>query len=286
MLRRETWSAEHIAVLAAHLRGAGNREVHLLVNNPDQALFEDTLSAGDITVLRTTFLKRNIAGNRTWSGLNVVVAKKLKPKKAKEILKGHFDSDCHPKTITMCVIPNHVAVTRDEVVTQCLPVERKFAGRADVTALASEGLWITFFAITPTAFLASGPTRSGKSTVAELLTSEGIARVSGDSVLEAISKGFITASPALCDTCARGFALDNWGHSLQLISQDTALREELASVLASMASSTFVLDLWMPKELKKTVVNILNSRGFKVFSLQDENDSAVTANFGRGPTTP
>lgn len=270
MLRKKSWSAEHIAVLAAHLRAAEISEVLLYSSSRESAVFENTLSAGDVLVRGNGFSVRNLQRDGSMLGLNVVVARRVTPNQAKSLVSACFDSNRPPKNVTLCVVPRDLGMTRDEVVAQCISSGKHYGGRADVLGLSSEGLWVTFFARAPSVFLVYGPSRSGKSSIADLLNSYGLERVSGDSVLELIGKGYIVVSPRLREACERGIASDNWGHSLSLINKDDDLREEFANLLASRRLDTHLIDLWMPTELKESVVAALTFRGFKVFSVRNE----------------
>lgn len=272
MLKRWTWSAEHIAVLAAHLRAAGINKVCLHSSSRYSAVFENTLSKGDVLVLGSGYSARNLQRDGSISGLNVVVGRRITTHQAKYLLKKYFGLQHPPKNVTLCVLPRNSGLTRDEIVTQCISPEKHYGGRADIMGLRPEGVWITFFARAPSVFLAHGSSRSGKSTIAELLSSYGIERVSGDSLLELISKGSIAVSPNLQEACARGIASDDWGLSLNLINQDDELRGEFARLLASRSLDTHVIDLWMPTELKEGVVAAFSFQGFKVFSINVEGN--------------
>lgn len=272
MLRKKSWSAEHIAVLAAHLRAARISQVRVYSPGRDLPVFENTLLSGGISVLGRGYSVRKLQRDKSMSDLNVVVTKRVNPKQARSLVRACFDTDCPPQYVTLCVVLPDLGMTRDEVVAQCISHEERFGGRADILGMRSEGIWITFFSRAPTVFLSLGPTRSGKSTVADLLNSYRLTRVSGDSVLELISNGSITVSPRLSDVCARGLASDNWGTSISLINEDDHLREEFARLLASRSNNSSVIDLWMPTELKESVVSAFASRGFRVFSIMEERN--------------
>jgi hypothetical protein len=217
-------------------------------------------------------------GNKT---NNYVMLSEVQEKNFNETINKVFSLLDDSKYISLPIVLETEYKSRDDFLKSLLKnCKVDIAVRIVESLNYSEVIWIKVNLKKCYAIVVSGNSNVGKTNLVSNFRLPNLKIISGDSILEQISKRAILSSEEMFEAVHSGYEKWDWSISIKEINKTTKLRQEFVQIISENSGNhNFIFEMWTPDDLLADIKSHFIQKKFHTWSLTRVESIEMDPNF-------
>jgi hypothetical protein len=212
---------------------------------------------------------------------NYVMLSEVQEKNFNETINKVFSLLDDSKYISLPIVLETEYKSRDDFLKSLLKnCKVDIAVRIVESLSYSEVIWIKVNLKKCYAIVVSGNSNVGKTNLVSNFRLPNLKIISGDSILEQISKRAILSSEEMFEAVHSGYEKWDWSISIKEINKTTKLRQEFVQIISENSGNhNFIFEMWTPDDLLADIKSHFIQKKFHTWSLTRVESIEMDPNF-------